>query len=201
MPFHKISNFKFQISNLGNGYTLIEFLVVLGLLVITIGSTLLFLTSILRGTNQTNVANEVKQNGQAVLDSLERQIRGARSAVDMASLPPGVSDGIVLTLADNSNLYIGCLNTTTAPLLNNAIGVKTGTPPSSANDYQTVTNRDPVSGINITGCSLSVPAPVSTLNADEVVISFTADRAIKAPTRADFNASARFQTTISLRKY
>jgi len=56
--------------NLSKGFTLIELLVVLGILVIGVGSTLLFLTSILRGTNQANVTAEVKQNGQAILDSL-----------------------------------------------------------------------------------------------------------------------------------
>ena len=186
-----------------SGYTLVELLVVLGLLALVVGAALLFLTSILRGTNQSNISAEVKQNGQAVLDSLERQIRGAKSASDMTGIapPPGVSDWISLALSDGSTMYIGCLNPTAN--LNGAIGTKGGSIPTSANDFQTLTNRDPVSGINIAtaNCSLSVPAPVSTLNADSVVVSFTADRAIKAPSRADFNASAQFRTTISLRKY
>ncbi|MDP2632312.1 MAG: hypothetical protein Q8P25_01155 [Candidatus Curtissbacteria bacterium] len=185
-----------------SGYTLIEFLVVLGLLVLAVGSTLVFLTSILRGSNQANISAEVKQNGQAVLDSLERQIREAKSATRItSSLPPGVSDELYLVLSDGSNLYIGCLNSVSGPtVLNAAIGTKAGSAPSSASDFQTMTNRDSVSGVSISDCQLAATTG-STSNGDVVTISFTAGRAISAPTRVDFDASAKFNTTISLRKY
>ena len=90
------------------GFTLIEFLVVLGVLATAIGSALLVLTSVLRGTNQANVTAEVKQNGQAVFDTLESQIRNARDAKDLTPLPPGASDGVILTLADGTSLAIAC---------------------------------------------------------------------------------------------
>src|SRR3990167_9169606 len=89
---HQTPNFKLQTRypfwNLGfgnwqflsGGFTLLEFLVVIGLLSITIGSILLFLTSVLKGTNQANITSEVKQNGQVVLDTLESQIRNATDA-------------------------------------------------------------------------------------------------------------------------
>src|SRR3989344_4232759 len=75
----QVSGFKVLVSK--NGFTLLEFLVVIGLLSLTIGSILLFLTSVLKGTNQANVTSEVKQNGQVVLDALESQIRKATDAV------------------------------------------------------------------------------------------------------------------------
>src|SRR3989344_5912333 len=75
----QVSSFKFPVSR--KGFTLLEFLVVIGLLSITIGSILLFLTSVLKGTNQANITSEVKQNGQVVLDTLESQIRNATDAV------------------------------------------------------------------------------------------------------------------------
>ncbi|OGD87218.1 hypothetical protein A2870_03665 [Candidatus Curtissbacteria bacterium RIFCSPHIGHO2_01_FULL_41_11] len=184
------------------GYTLIEFLVVLGLLAIAVGAALLFLTSILKGTNQANISAEVKQNGQAILDSLERQIRGAKSATNLASLPVGSSGGVVLLGGDNSNFYLACFSPTAS--LNGAIKTATqvlGGPVPTASDYKTISNTDTVSGTNITSCSITASAPTSSLSGDIVVVSFTADRAVKAPTRADFNASANFMTTISLRKY
>ena len=187
-----------------SGFTLIEFLVVVGLLAITVGSTLLFLTSILRGTNQTNISSEVKQNGQAVLDSLERQIRGAKSAIALSPLPGGSAvSGVVLANTDSTNLYITCFGQTASE--NGWIGSATqavGAGVPSVNDYKTVTNKDPVSGINIICAANSFSiTPATTLSADVVKINFTADKPIKSPSRSDFNAKSDFQTTISLRKY
>src|SRR3990167_10128021 len=93
MPFLKV-NSKSSIANRNSsihyslftihgkalGFTLIEFLVVLGILAITVSATLLFLTSVLRGSNKANIIAEVKQNGQVVLESLERQIRNGVDA-------------------------------------------------------------------------------------------------------------------------
>src|SRR3989304_9968988 len=94
MPFHKVSSIWYLVSGIKytkykilntkyckiKGFTLIELLVVLGILAAAVGATLIFLTNVLKGTNQANVTAEVKQNGQAVLDSLEKQIRGAINA-------------------------------------------------------------------------------------------------------------------------
>lgn len=188
---------------MSKGYTLIEFIVVLGLLALAVGSALVFLTSVLRGSNQANISAEVKQNGQAVLDSLERQIRGAKTAtiIDSASLPVGVSSGIVLTNNNGSNLYIACFDPTASD--NGAIKTATqlvGQGVPSEGLYRTLTNPDKVSGININPCSISVTAS-SSVSGAVVAIDFTAGRAISAPTRVDFDASAKFNTTISLRNY
>src|SRR3989338_2133305 len=84
-------------------FTLIEFLVVLGILALVVGSITLFLTSVLKGTNQANVLSEVKQNGQATLDSLERQIRGA---VDAEAVD---SNHLKIIREEAQPLHIKCL--------------------------------------------------------------------------------------------
>ncbi|MEX2028333.1 MAG: prepilin-type N-terminal cleavage/methylation domain-containing protein, partial [Candidatus Curtissbacteria bacterium] len=78
------------------GFTLLELLVALGLLTVTVGSALVFLTSVLRGSNQSAIVTEVKQNGQSVLDSLERQMRDATEARQMLAgeLPLGATNGL-----------------------------------------------------------------------------------------------------------
>ena len=60
-----------------NGFTLVELLVGMAILGIISAATLLFLSSMFRGSNQANVVSSLKQNGQVVLNSLERQIRNA----------------------------------------------------------------------------------------------------------------------------
>ncbi|OGD94075.1 hypothetical protein A2697_03660 [Candidatus Curtissbacteria bacterium RIFCSPHIGHO2_01_FULL_41_44] len=195
--------------NLSKGFTLIELLVVLGILVIGVGSTLLFLTSILRGTNQANVTAEVKQNGQAILDSLERQIRNAtdvnclnQSGNSTSCADAAVSDKYIKLIRPNENpLHIKCFASTGS--LNGWMGVVVSTSNNpSDSSYTTLTNSDTVSGVDIQSCSFkATPSTSGSLSPALVNVSFVVNQGIKAPSRADFLANAKFETTISLRKY
>lgn len=194
---------KFQI--LKRGFTLVELLVVLGLLSVTVGSALLFLTSVLRGSNQSSVISEVKQNGQSVLDSLDRQIRDASDARQMqgSELPQGAVNGAVLTLPSARTLYAACF--ATSPAANGWIGLanlQTGASPSLS-DYKSLTNNvNLIDGVDISTCNFSV-IPTSTGSSSPAIVSlsFTINQGISAPSRRDFLSNAQFQTTISLRKY
>jgi len=190
-------NFKFQISNfkLTKGFTLVELLVVLGLLSVTVGSTLLFLTSTLKGSNSAAITAEVKQNGQSVLDSLERQIRGAANAARVNPVDPSQ---IVLTKQDGTSLYIGCWSSV-AGSSNGWIGTSTT---GSVGSFMSLTNKDDlVSGISVDNCSFNVTAASGGGSSPPVVsVEFTMSQGISAPSRSDFVANAKFQTTISLRQ-
>lgn len=205
MPFQRTSNLNF-------GFTLVEFLVVLGILVIAVASTLLFLTSVLKGSNQGNVVSEVKQNGQAVLDSLDRQIRNAS---DVQCKNTNVIPDVVLCsdpLADKK--YLKLVRPGANPLhikcLDPQVGVANGwigtveAPASIENPttFVTITNQDIISGVSISNCNFSVfPASAGVISPPIVSIRFDVNQGVKAPSRADFLANAQFQTTISLRKY
>lgn len=194
------------------GFTLIELLVVLGILASTVGAALLLLTSVLRGTNQANVMAEVKQNGQVVLDSLEKQIRGALDArlLPGAEIPIGSSNALVATLSSGGYLYVACFNSVPGST-NGWIGTVTSSAPTapSAGLYQTLTNRDKIAGVDIVcgnpcppTCTFFVTAASSgSLNPPIVKVSFMVNQGVKAPSRQDFLADAKFETTISLRKY
>lgn len=194
---------KFQI--LKRGFTLVELLVGLGLLALTTGSALLFLTSVFRGSNQAAVITEVKQNGQSVLDSLERQIRDASDARQMqgSELPLGGVNGAVLTLSSARTLYAVCFATT--PAANGWIGLanmQTGAVPSLS-DYKSLTNNSNlIEGVDISVCSFSV-VMASTGSSSPAIVSlnFIINQGISAPSRRDFLSNAQFQTTISLRRY
>lgn len=187
------------------GFTLVELLVVMGLLAITVGSALLFLTSVFRGSNQAAITTEVKQNGQSVLDSLDRQIRDASDARQMqgSELPSGASNGLVLTGSGAGTLYVACFST--IPAANGWIGLanlQTGVIPSLS-DYKSLTNNgDPIGGVDISACSFSVvPATVGSSSPAIVSVNLTINQGIKAPSRTDFLSNAQFKTTISLRRY
>lgn len=187
------------------GFTLIEFLLVLGILTITIGSTLLFLTSILRGSNQGNVVSEVKQNGQSVLDSMDRQIRNAKTADTVAV--PGAASTVRLTLSNGLFLFISCANrlgTTSNGWIGTLGPQASGVTPGSVNSFAPMTNRDTVAGVDIVcdaAGTFQVTSSSTTTNSPIVKVGFSANQGVSAPSRVDFLANVRFDTTISLRQY
>ena len=182
------------------GYTLVEFLEVLGILCVVVGSSLLFLTSTLRGTNQANISAEIKQNGQAVLDNLDSQIRNATSVSG-----DGTGKHIRLERSNADPLHVKCFDpdATTGSEKNGKISTvvsTSGNPLDST--YTDITNSDLISGVDITACSLTVRgASAGTSSPPIVTISFIASQGLKAPSRQDYKASVTFQTTISLRRY
>lgn len=206
MPFRAV-NSKWLIVNRkskSSGFTLVELLVVLGILAVTVGVALVFLTSVLRGTNQANIIGELKQNGQVVLDSLERQIRNAKSAsvYQTANQPPGSSSHIILKQPDNSNIHLVCFTPTLVGngwigVWQDPTGVGLG---DAANLYASTTNKDPVGGVNVNICNVTVTTSTSS-SPSIVSISFTMQQGRLAPSRKDYVASLEFKTTISLRQY
>ena len=147
----EIANWKFK-----GGFTLVEFVVVIGILGFTVGATMLFLNSVLKGANQTNVTQEVKQNGQIVLDSLDRQIRGAVDAVGLDT-PPDFQI-IKLSRLSEDPLYIKCFVDGASGVRNNrvasAVFSGAGIPADSV--FTSISNGDTVRGVNITNCRFNV---------------------------------------------
>lgn len=200
----KLLYFKRRFSDLtikrsNTGFTLIEFLVVAGILSLVVGSTTLFLTSVLKGANQTNITAEIKQNGQEVLDSLERQIRGARDAAGL-----GVSQDHLMIIRDGANpLHIKCFSKSSEQNTRIATAVSKDLEPADTN-FTSISNDDPRTGVSIEDCVLQVvPADFSQGRPAPAIVSieFTAKQAQNAPTKAEFEAQAQFKTTISLRTY
>ncbi len=206
-------NFPFSIFHfplLKKGYTLIEFLIVIGILAIVVGSTLLFLTAILKGTNQASIVSEVKQNGQAVLGSLDKQVRNAKDVVCVNStnvvscLDPSASNKYIqLINASGPPLHIKCFNDNDIVKIQNGwIGSALSATIPSDGSYVSITNQDTTAGVDIVNCNFKVsPGTVGASEPAVVSISFGLHQGVSAPSRTDFKANAQFQTTISLRKY
>src|SRR3990172_5431620 len=187
MHFIKNQIPEFESKNL-KGFTLVEFLVVLGLLSLTIGITLLFLTSILRGINKASVTNEVKQNGQLVVDTLERQIR---NSTDADSPDGNDAKYIVLNRYDNEPLHIACFSASAE--LNAYIAIRT----DSAPEYTSLTNQDPITGVDVDCSKLDVVKPSSSETPPFINIELILNQGKDAPSREDFLANVKFNTTIS----
>lgn len=203
MTFHsRTSNFEFRTSKLTFGFTLVEMLVVVGILSFAVGSSMLFLTSIIKGGNQASVTAEVKQNGQIIFDSLERQIR---NGIDAQLLPE--PNSLKIIRSGLYPLYIKCFPASVGPPARNGLigTVVKASDPTSDSEYTSLSqDTDPVSGVDIQ-CAASPPEfnviPATPTAPAIVTISFVVNQGINAPSRQDFVARAEFRTTISLRQY
>lgn len=221
MPFHKlkIESGKLKVRKILNsqlsilnspGFTLVEFLVVLGILAVVIGSSLLFLTTMLRGSNQSNITAEVKQNGQAALEGLDGQIRNGRDvrALVGSEIPSGSSNAISVNLVNGKYLHVACFNTVDTTS-NGWIGTAEtldAIAPTGQTPYIPLTNKDILSGVDIVcgsaGTTFQVTsATTGALSPAIVSITFLVNQAVGAPSRQDFKANVEFRTTISLRRY
>ena len=211
--FRQLSIVNCQLSK---GFTLLEFLVVIGLLSITIGSILLFLTSVLKGTNQANITSEVKQNGQVVLDTLESQIRNASDAVcsnpadgSLCASPTQSTNYIKLSRTNSDPLHIRCVKNAgeNGRIEITVSAVALDTIPAN---FTSITSQDTVSGVDITDITVItycttiftiVPSSGGVSDPPIVSISFKVNQGVDATSRQDFMANVVFQTTISLRGY
>ena len=94
-----IKNLKFKIKNCQKGYTLVELLAVI-IILITVGTiiTSILVTS-LRGGNKSNTTNDVRQNGNYIITQMSKMILYAKSFDGVSrdnSVGSYISDCIVI---------------------------------------------------------------------------------------------------------
>lgn len=98
----KIKKIKSQLRNLQKGYTLVELLAVIVVLVVVGAITTSIIVSTLRGSNRSRAVNNVRQNGDFVLSQMSKMIAYSK-----------VFDGIS---TDGTNYVTDCTSQSTSPL-------------------------------------------------------------------------------------
>lgn len=125
----KIKNFKLKIKHLQKGYTLIELLAVMVVLIVVGGIITSILISSLRGSNRSTSVNDVRQNGNYVLSQMSKMIAFAMTF-------QGIS-------TDGTNYATDCVPAPAPP-------AGTPTPTPAAYSYIKVTSFD--QGTTIFSC-------------------------------------------------
>ncbi len=162
------------------GLTLIEIMIVMGILgiIAVIGSGMFF--SILRGSTKTKTLQLVKQNGDYAISVMERMIRNAR-AIIVPSTNSTVSS-ITIRNPDGETTTFSCegnpatISSNSASLLSNEVKVS-----SDCNIFEVTVGQ---AGIK--------PGVIK--------INFSLSQS-KTTARPEEQASVNFQTTVSLRNY
>lgn len=201
---------KFSIQKNNQGFTLAEILVViavlsiLGLLVVTIFSRTL------RGSNKSQILSAIKQNGQAILGTMDKTIRDSDNLVCISSNPDNtiviVRNGIFTryrfvpdsTGLNNGVVWIdnpiqGTQETDPRLFINRVCN-----PSDPLTGAQTFSDTNPQSGVNVLSGSFS--KSVKAGFRDIITIEFTLGPGIEAPKAVAGQIDpATFHTTIELR--
>ena len=168
------------------GFTLIELLVVTAIIgVLAIISATVF-NSILRSQNKTTIVNEIRQNGNLVIDKFERDIRGASRitcVTDPITLDPCPStEGTIINVIPSAG----------APFLWYCNGEDLQR--AGAN----LLNRNERGGVKLVSFSCSFN--VTTSNPQLVYFEFTLEQR-NTTDKSEFKSEGDFRTTISTRNY
>lgn len=159
------------------GFTLVEMLVVVGLMILVGGMAVGLFFQTLKGASKVEILKEVKQNGDYALGVMERMIRNAQSVL---------------------------LNTDGQTCTSNMSKLKIENPDGNTTEFslsgsQIALNSGKLTGSNVAAfgltfnCNSAVTPPV-------VEISFTISQT-GSPTRPEEKAQVSFKTTVSLRTY
>jgi len=209
------------------GFTLIELVVAIGLMGIL---GLIFtdtLIQTLRGQNKVKVLNQVKQNGQMVLDRLSNELRQAEKIICVYDFNASVTQSIVVYKAGTYSKYQfyppeypeGCVNGCikkfefTIEDIPDAIGIDNDPTDEqllcsegiNPGDLYSFTDTDPVTGVSLDYADSSTPffsRDQSVGYSDIVTVSFRAFQAVD--TGKTYETSVKedgvtFTTTVQLR--
>lgn len=161
-----------------NGFTLVEIMIVIGILgiIVVIGSGAFF--SILRGSTKVRTLQLVKQNGDYAISVMERMIRNARAIIDpsTSSTVPSIKiknpDGETTTFS--CELDSATIASNGASLLSSEVEVK--------------------------DCSFNVTLGQSGIKPAVVEINFTLAKA-GGTNKPEEQAEVNFHTIVTLRNY
>ena len=166
------------------GFTLIELLVVIVILSIIAGVSSSIFLSVIRSNNKSNIVNEIQQNGNFILQTLEGSLRNARSI----TIPSSVG-AISQTLT-----YLDKLNQTVNYRISSGKVQK-----QVGAGFEDISNANEVTGVYID--PVNSYFQLLTASPQSLRIVLVIRQGSSAPGRIDYQAGTTFETTVSLRDY
>lgn len=203
-----------MIKKISNAFTLVEILVVISVLSVVGVIILTIFTRTLKGNNKAQILSSIKQNGQAVLENMDKTIRGADNPVVCISPSkdtivvvqagkytrykflapiPDTANGLIQqdnpvqpAVGNNSDIKLFKDNVCTDPMGTDALVINT------------LTDTNLQSGVSVESCSFTKnPSPGFK---DTVTIKFQLKPALKAPLAVAGQIDpVNFETTVQLR--
>ncbi len=180
--------------SLPRGFTLIELLVVIVILSIIAGVSSSIFLSVIRSNNKANIINEIQQNGNIIMQTLEASLRNARSVTD-----PTASE---VNTPSAALTYLDKLNNTVSYRFNSGKIQKQVADSSCALPpcWEDINNANQVMGVEVRDFPSSY-FKLLTANPQSLEIVLVLRQGINAPGRIDYQAETAFRTVVSLRDY
>ena len=162
------------------GFTLIELLVVVAILGVLAVTSSQIVVSVLRSQNKSAVENEVRQNGDFLINKFERDVRNAQTISPTGTTATTIE---LQQVGVASTIRWRCAATQIQRQVGSAAWVD-------------VVNTHPVTGVRIDGaCSFIITSQEPHL----VTFEFRLRQGASAPNRAEFQISVPFRTSVSVR--
>lgn len=195
------------------GFTLVEILVVIGVLSIAGVIILTIFSRTLRGNNKSQILTAIKENGQSVLENLDKTVRNADNIVCPTATSPSGNTLVVF----KDGIYTRYRFISQIGSINGSVQQDTATPSAQEADPRQFINRicnptDPQPQLGTsaltdtnpkTGVSLTFGSFVLNKSAgfkDTVTINFVLNSGVGAPPAVSGQIDpVTFQTTIQLR--
>ncbi len=206
-----------------NGFTMVEMLVVISLLAIVGVIILTIFSNTLKGTNKSQIISVIKENGQSILENMDKTIRGSDNVVCVGTAV-NANDTLVVKKAGQ---YIRYRMISPSPSVNGYIQQDFPQPLCGATDInafevplcgdsmggdcsipaQTITDTNTTSGVSVDcyqqDCmnpSDSIFTRTQSSGPDQVTIKFNLSPGVAAPQAISGQIDpVSFQTTIELR--
>lgn len=166
-----------------NGFTLIEMLVVITMVAVigTLVVTILAMT--LRGSRKADLVSNIKQNGNAAISQIVRQIRYAKSLdIPTSCVPSATMQSLTVTsFTDDRQTTFACVSGANATIASNSASLLN-------------TNV-----VNVSSCSF-VCRQQNIFDPPSITVQFVLN-AKNANQLEETRATVPFQTTVKLRNY
>lgn len=202
-----------KIVNKQEGYTIIELLAVISILVVMSGIIVSILYSTLRGSSKTKITSEVTQNGSYVLSVVNKTINDSRSVTMIGALNVGdvintndvqdcknkltSTNSITLKRLDGTKTRFACGNVGVDG--SNIYAITINTDPSGVGAERPLINANSVA-VEENSCSFTCDQSSGDLYAYPIVgVKFKLKD--KGATVAESQGSQVFQTSVSLNNY
>jgi len=170
------------------GFTLVELLVVVAILVLVSGVVTALITSVLRSYRKASVLNTLRENGSRVMSLLENEIRGANAVT------VGTSS---ITLEDSSGGSVEFSAQDTAAGCPNGYVQRVYTPPGgSAEPADILTETDMTTGVDVTELSFTYSSSTG-----EVTFNLSLQQGCAAGTHVEQQGIISFSDTVVVRSY
>lgn len=208
-----------------SGFTLVELLVVMAIMAIFGTLTLTIFTNTLKGSNKSQVIGVIKQNGQAVLETMDKTIRNSDNVVCPFITPPTTTASSDILVVVKNGIYTRYkfIDTINSPATNGLIqqdspakqNVQNSNPPRQETDadlvnrvclgsYEKVepviilTDTNPQSGVSVEKGLFTREKSAGFM--DQVTIDFNIKPGVGAPASVTGQIDpVNFKTTIQLR--